>query len=51
MGTGQNFTKGKFCTKTNLHEGTKLHEENLAQGSILHELQFCTEGYFFTRVK
>ena len=45
MGTGQNCTKTKlhenkiarryFCIKTNLHEGTKLHEG-----------QFCTKGQF-----
>ena len=35
-----NFARRYFCTRTNLH-----------QGSILHELQFCTEGHFCTRVE
>ena len=31
---------GQNCTKTTLY-----------QGSILHDLHFCTEGHFCTRVK
>ena len=57
-GTGLNCTKTKMhevtklhenkiarsqiCTKPKLHGGTKLHETILQQGSILHELHFCT---------
>ena len=29
-------------TKTKFHEVTKLHEDDFAPGSILHELHFCT---------
>ena len=36
----QNFTKGQNCTKTVFHGW-----------SILHELESCIEGDFFTRVK
>ena len=36
----QNFIRGQNFPKTILH-----------QGSILHELQFCTEGHFYTREK
>ena len=56
MGTGQN------CTKTKLHEDTFARKQIctrkqnftktiLHKGSILHELQFLTEGHFCTRVK
>ena len=45
MGTGQN------CTKTKLHEGTKLYNGNFALRVNLHHLQFCTEGLFCMRVK
>ena len=37
---GQNCTKGRNYTNIILQ-----------QGSILHELQFCTEGNFCMRVK
>ena len=43
MGTGLSCTSAQNCTKPNLHEGTKLHEDdfaprvNFARVKFLHE--------------
>ena len=34
LGMGQNCTRGQFCTKTNLHKGTKFYEN---KKTIVHK--------------
>ena len=45
MGTGQNCTKTMLHEVTKFHDGTKLHQDTLAQRQIY------TKGHFCTRIK
>ena len=57
LGTGENCTKGQFCMKTNLHEGTKLHEYNFAPRvnfahvTIFHEDKKKLKNNITNRIK